>query len=239
MRGLALSCLLPLLAGAQAPAQSLAQTLAQPSEAPMPPDARAPFERGLRLYNEKNYEAALVELREAYAIATHSEILFAIAQAERLAGRCEEADKLYRQFLERSPNPEHAEAAKAAMSRCESAAPPPAVSPVVPPPPPPPVVAPVESVHSQPTPRPVRAWYTDPWGGVLAGLGVASAGVGIALFAVSSSKADDAQGASTYDLYGDEFERAKGQRLVSVVLFGTGAAFVTAAIVRYAVAARR
>src|SRR5262245_38585026 len=61
---------------------------AAPPDAPMSPDARAHYDRGLALYQAKDYAGAIREFEVGYAAEPRREFLFAEAQAKRLAGDC-------------------------------------------------------------------------------------------------------------------------------------------------------
>src|SRR5690349_14134644 len=81
----------------------------------MKPEAEVRFERGLEYYKLKEYEAAIQEFEAAYAIDARPEILFSMAQAERLSGDCESAVLLYHRFLDTNPPATHADAARTSL----------------------------------------------------------------------------------------------------------------------------
>jgi hypothetical protein len=54
----------------------------------MLPEAKARYDEAMKLYAAHQYRAAIVQLEAAYAIDPRREILFAQAQATRLAGDC-------------------------------------------------------------------------------------------------------------------------------------------------------
>lgn len=112
------------------------------AEAP-PPEAKAHFDSGIALYTAGSYDAAIVELEAAIAIADYPDFHYALGQAERKRGRCDRAIEAYRRFLRTSPPPEELRVTGANILRCEEAlakqpAPPPAITPTPPTPPPPP-----------------------------------------------------------------------------------------------------
>src|SRR5688572_3883005 len=91
---------------------------AQATEA-IDPQAQARFKRGLEYFKLREFEAALTEFEAAYAIDPRPEILFSMAQAERLSGDCASAVVLYRRFLIDDPPAVHAEAARTSLEKCE------------------------------------------------------------------------------------------------------------------------
>lgn len=91
--------------------------------APMGVEAKSHYERGLTLYAERAFDAAVQEFQWGYAIEPRREFLFAEAQAQRLAGRCDRALPLYERFLASGPSPLQTEAARLAIERCVRAAP--------------------------------------------------------------------------------------------------------------------
>src|SRR5205823_4412560 len=67
---------------------------------------------------EKDYGAALAELRAGYALDARREFLFAEAQALRLGGDCKSAVPLYQQFLKSGPEDVQVNATHIALGRC-------------------------------------------------------------------------------------------------------------------------
>src|SRR5687767_8586172 len=65
--------------------------------------ARAAYERGDALFLAGKYEDALIELTRAYELSKAPELLFNIAQAQRLGGHCREAVVAYETYLQRAP----------------------------------------------------------------------------------------------------------------------------------------
>jgi tetratricopeptide (TPR) repeat protein len=70
-------------------------------------EAQAHYQRALSYYNLREYEIAVLEFKEAYAISNEPLLLFNIGQAYRLDRQYEEALHYYRTFLQlrpRAPN---------------------------------------------------------------------------------------------------------------------------------------
>ncbi|MCZ7680629.1 MAG: hypothetical protein M5U28_18420 [Sandaracinaceae bacterium] len=87
--GIALAVLASLgtsIAGAQPSAEARAE-------------ARTRFERGLELFEEQRYDAALAELSRAYELAPNWRVLFNIARSHAFLGRAVEAVAWYERFL--------------------------------------------------------------------------------------------------------------------------------------------
>src|SRR6185436_18273897 len=64
------------------------------------PRARELYKRGIEEYKAQKYEAAVASLKESYDLDPRPDALFALAQAERLGGRCPEARVHYKKLLE-------------------------------------------------------------------------------------------------------------------------------------------
>lgn len=131
------------------------------------------YQRGRQLFADKQYAAAIEEFRRALSIAPRPDILYSLAQAQRMIGDCASAIDSYRAFLAGQPTDRLAEYARANIERCERTLresqpprPPSAVPPSPAPAPPPPPPATGE--------RP--PWYHDTVGDVLI-VGGALAGV--------------------------------------------------------------
>src|SRR5688572_19809072 len=67
------------------------------------PEAQPHFERATAAYEARDYDGALVALRAAYAIDPRPDLVYAQAQAQRMAGRCADAIETYRAFLALQP----------------------------------------------------------------------------------------------------------------------------------------
>jgi hypothetical protein len=195
------------------------------AEPPMLPEAKARYDEAMRLYAAHQYRAAIARLEAAYAIDPRREILFAQAQATRLAGDCVAALPLYDRFLATGPPPQQVDATRIAVARCEAAALAAGGPPRTPAPPP--------SVVS-PTPPPAPRWYNDRAGSVLVGVGLVGVGAGVALIA-SAHTADD-QARAVTDRYDtavglrDKAERRWAWGLGSII---TGSALIAAGAGRY------
>jgi hypothetical protein len=83
-----------------------------------PPDDH--YEAGKRLFLARRYAEALEEFRRALAIAPRPEVLYSMAQAQRMLGDCPGAIETYRAFLAGRPGEPLAEYARANIERCEA-----------------------------------------------------------------------------------------------------------------------
>jgi tetratricopeptide (TPR) repeat protein len=83
------------------------------------------YQAGKRLFEQKRYAAALDEFRQALSLAPRPEVLYSMAQTQRLLGDCASAIDTYRAFLAARPGEPLAEYARANIERCERTAGPP------------------------------------------------------------------------------------------------------------------
>jgi tetratricopeptide (TPR) repeat protein len=230
---IAIAVLVPALAGAQP----------RPTR-PVSATAKRELERGLALFEARDYAAAIGAFDAGYAIDPHPDFLYAKAQAQRIGGDCRGALATYDAFLARKPPEKEAARAKANMARCTellavSAPPiavlapePPAPAPASPPPAPAPAPAPASMRDDRA--HPARAWWRDRPGLVLAGTGVAALATGATFAWLARSSATAATDAP--DLLG-WYEREavhRRDRTIAGISAGAGAALIAAAAVRFA-----
>jgi hypothetical protein len=78
------------------------------------------YEAGKRLFLARRYAEALEEFRRALAVAPRPEVLYSMAQAQRMLGDCPGAIETYRAFLAGRPGEPLAEYARANIERCEA-----------------------------------------------------------------------------------------------------------------------
>jgi hypothetical protein len=188
----------------------------------MKPAARALYDRGLSLYQAKDYPAAVKAFEDGFALEPRREFLFANAQARRLAGDCRGAVPLYQRFLEMAPPAVQASATHIALARCaqQMAAEPPA-------PPPPVLVAPITPPPSPPP------WWRDRWGATLLGAGVVGVGVGVG-FLVASFSALPPAGTNDHAQHAGAFATAESRHTVALLALAGGGALAAAGVARYA-----
>jgi tetratricopeptide (TPR) repeat protein len=210
-----------LLSNSVFPGLALIVLLAAQAEAPMKPEAQVLYDHAMELYGGRKYADAIRELEAAYAIEPRREILFAQAQATRLAGDCPAALTLYQRFLATDPPPQQVEATRIAAARCEgvvAVAPPPVVI-VKPPAPPPPE-----------SPR----WYSDVRGGLMVGAGVVGIGAGVALLSsAASANAEAEKQHDSLDTFGALKDKAQRRWAWGMGTLVVGSALVVGGVGRY------
>ncbi|MDX2019225.1 MAG: hypothetical protein SF187_03225 [Deltaproteobacteria bacterium] len=180
--------------------------------------AKELYDAGLADFKAQKYDTAVSLLSQSFALDPQAQTLFAWAQSERLRFHCDEAARLFDQFIAMNPPARQVAAAELAKRRCTPA---PAVvsTPTVAVPPPPAVI--------------VRAplWYRDAWGGALCGLGAATTAAGLALVVNAHALAGQAEGAETLGQSQSDRRVAEqrwawgiGMTLVGAALFAGGVA---------------
>jgi hypothetical protein len=175
-------------------------------------------------------------------------LLYPWAQAERSRGNCAAAVELYQRFLDSNPPEAAATPARENMERCQeelaAAAPDePTGDDIVeevieddePEPEPEPEPAPVKKDE----PPKKKAWYKDPVGGVLVGVGVAGVGAGAALVGLAASSAGKVADEGSHSDYLAARERATGLRNGGAIALSIGGALVLGGVVRYVVVAKK
>jgi tetratricopeptide (TPR) repeat protein len=194
------------------------------------PDGAGSHRRALDLYARGRYGEAAAAFKEAYLARPSPELLYAIGQALRQAGQCDDALEYYRQYLRTGPGPKQVVSTRENMKRCEEARP---VRPSASRPASLPAAAVAPAAPAAP---PRRAWYRDWLGGTLMGAGLAGLGAGAAVFSVGRSSVSEANRAADYA----SFERLHSggqagelQQKVGIAVLVTGAALLTAGVVRY------
>jgi tetratricopeptide (TPR) repeat protein len=208
------------------------EDVAAPVSVPEPSAAKKRYDEGLAAYAEHRFAEAIAAFAEAYALEERAEILFAWAQATRLAGQCDEAEALFQKFLLTHPPVAQVEAAEIAMKRCEPAKTPVpiAVSPTVPVVVlPPPVVKEATPVQSSAIAR-----HRDGLGGALVSVGVFSAVAGAALLLSAHENADPGQAPESYQSYYDRYRSAQSRSRWGVGLLIGGGAMLLAGGARFA-----
>ena len=245
---LALVALLGSLAGPLGPLGPLIlgtnRAWAEDLVPPLSAEAQAHYQAGLAHYAGRRYAEAIAALRAAYELEPRREILFARAQATRLAGDCAAAVPLFEQFLATSPPERQVEATRLALSRCQQGTPA-AAALVAPAPPivgaPVPAAAPAPGSAQRPQAAPVtlaaslpaggRArWHRDLVGGALAGAALVSAGVATGFFFAAAQASDRADRASVYGPFEVDYVRARSRArtatiaLIGAAVLGAGAA---------------
>nr|HEX4318351.1 hypothetical protein [Kofleriaceae bacterium] len=201
-------------------AVSVSAPVAAHADAPtLAPDAQAHMTAGLAKYDAGDYDAASAELEAAYAIDPNPVLLYAWAQSEREAARCDHAVELYTRYLDSKPASQaQVDAATHGVAACQPAKPPP------PPPPPPPPIATTAPPVIAPAPPAAPMWYRDVTADALAGTGAAAMIAGGVLLIAAHGAVSDAQSATTLDGVHAHLDSATTDRRAGAVLLIAGAA---------------
>lgn len=224
--------------------------LAGPGQLLSNPEAQAKLREAQQAFADQDFDAAASAVEAAYIIEPKPMLLYPWAQAERSRGNCEAAVELYTRFLDSDPPGELATVAQENLDRCQeelAAAEDElvieedepeqddVVEEVLAQEPDP---APAEPVGKDDEPK-AKAWYADPLGGVLVGVGVAGVGTGIGLLAVASSRASAASDEDMHSGYLDARSGATSLRNGGAVALSIGGALVVGGVVRYLLVARK
>lgn len=208
----------------------------------------APSEDAMRTAAEhvaaEDFERARRVLSDAYAADPRPELLYSLAQVERIAGDCDEAQQLFERFAQ-AASEEDAADARRLSTQCTPAEPPAVVAPTEEPGPPPPYVAPSPEATARPsTPEPQPTDTTKPWSrrplpAAMMGIGLGSlvAGAGLlASAALAPPTPDDAQNEGDY---GDLAARNRRLSVAGAALTVTGISLAIGAGIIWTVLARR
>jgi hypothetical protein len=184
---------------------------------------------------DQDYAGAVEEFRAALALDPRPEMLYAMAQAERMMGDCATAIDDYRAFLASRPADEFKDYAETNITNCQAELDREAEAKRAPhPEPPPPEPAPLP-----PPPRPhARPWYRDWLGDALCGAGVI--GLAVGGFEWSSGHADaaavgEATDHQTFVERSMAADSALTRQRIGVGALIAGAALVAAGVTHYLV----
>lgn len=237
---------------------SLFLAMAAPGQLLSNPEAQAKLREAQEAFAAEDFDAAAAAVESAYFIEPKPMLLYPWAQAERSRGDCAAAVELYRRFLASDPAAELATVATENMERCQEQLDEAAAEdddevvaiidddddtedeiveedPIEEAPQPQPVAAPTEEDN----PPKAKAWYLDPVGGALAGVGLVGVGAGVGLLAVASSKAKGASDQDSHTGYRGEVDGATSLRNGGAAALSIGAALLVGGAVRYALVARK
>ncbi len=211
------------------------------------PDAEA----GVRAFAQGRYDDAATILARAYAEDPRPELLFAWAQAERYAERCDDAVPLFREYLTLDPPPEVGDKAREAIEACGEDPDVAVPVPVEPPTPEDRTVEPVGPVEAgepavEPSPAVPRSWEPsrrpvalDPWGHALLWSGVAICGVGGGLLGEAHLRRRAGSRVADEQSYRDALQGAPQLSGAGIGVLVVGGALVVAGAVRFVVLAAR
>lgn len=190
--------------------------------------ARGLFKQGIDEYKAQKYDASAATLKHSYELDPKPDVLFALAQAERLGGHCPEATAHYKKLLASITDLATAKLVQNNLALCpQPDVEKPPSEPVKrpePPPPPPPIIKTVV--------RDVR--HTDVLATMLATSGVLGLGAGGGLYLASRNNQDAADHAGTLDDHERFADRAEKERMACFIAGGAGVVLLGVAVVRWA-----
>ena len=199
--------------------------------------------RAMTFYNLQDWPHALAEYKEAYAISANADVLWSIAQVERLSGDCRGAIFTYKAYA-RGASARGANAAQELIAKCEAtlvaeekaaqaatasraSAPPVVVAPRTP------------SPLTQAKPKSPTPWIFDPLGNALGVVALGALATGTTLLTLGNVAMGEAARAGSYQAYDLEVAAARTQQQIGVAFAIGGAAFAGLALWRFAIVAAR
>jgi len=205
-------------------------------------DAAAHSAAGKKAFADGKYTEAIAEFRAANALQADPKLLYAIAQAQRMANDCAAAIISYEEFIKTKADDKLVEYSEANITRCkEQLAKEPPKDPIVAPkpiePPPKPVVV------EPPPPRDDRASWTSDWvGHGLVGGGVIAGAIGIVLWTGGRSDAAAAADAENHADFIAARAAADGavtKQRIGIGIAVTGVAAIAVGIIHYRMAGNK
>ena len=187
--------------------------------------------RATRFYNLQDWPKALQEYKTAYRDDPRPELLWSIAQVERLSGDCRSAIFTYEAYA-RGASASGAAAARDLIDKCRAtlAASDRAVAPKK------------EARAAPPPPRPIakqKPWILDPLGDVLALVAFGGLASGTALLTLGNFGIAASSSAPTYQAYDRAVVVAHTEQQIGVGLAIGGCAFAGLALWRFVVVSSR
>ena len=193
------------------------------------PRARELYKRGIEEYKAQKYEAAVASLKESYELDPRPDALFALAQAERLGGRCPEARVHYKKLLASTTEVATAKAVQTNLDLCGPEPEKPSAAARQPDPEKP---APETRTVTKTVVREVRR--SDKLATLVFAGGMLGLGAGGGLYLASRNSRDDADRALTLDDHDRLGDRADRQRIAAIAAGGAGVVLIGVAVVRWA-----
>ena len=185
------------------------------------------MKKGIDQYKTGKYSDAATTLQQAYDLDHKPETLFALAQAQRLAGDCTSAAANYHKVLEQMSDVSTAKLVQQNLALCEKDAPKPEPKPEPVPVAPPPEPQVITKTVVKETAK------TDVVAASLFGVGMLSLGAAGGLYLAASSNADAADKASTLDAHNSLSDKAKSEDVGMIVAAGVGVAAIGYAVFRW------
>jgi tetratricopeptide (TPR) repeat protein len=184
------------------------------------------MKKGIDLYKAAKYDEAAKVLQQAYDLDHKPETLFALAQAQRLAGDCTSAAANYHKVIEQISDVNTAKLVQQNLSLCEKDEPKP--EPKVEPKPEPP---PEPKVITRTVVREVG--HTDMLAATVFGAGMLGLGAAGGLYVAASSNRDAADQARTLDDHDRLASKASSEQTAMFIAAGVGVAAIGYAVFRW------
>ena len=209
------------------------------------PEAVAHADAAAAAGNIGDYDSAIEHLKAAYAIEPLPVLLYAWAQAERLAGNYHAAVALYEEFLEQQPDGEVAKQARVNLLDARTKAleqQPPEITPDEASDPRTEVAGPGESTEPEPEDEaetPVSPLAGEKLAPALLGVGAAVAITGGVLMGLGSGQVSGSPDAATEDAYFAEIDMGRNIFYGGAAVLGAGGLILIGGAIRYVVVAKR
>jgi tetratricopeptide (TPR) repeat protein len=184
------------------------------------------MKKGIDLYKAANYADAAKVLQQAYDLDHKPETLFALAQAQRLAGDCTSAAANYHKVIAEMQDVNVAKLVQQNLSLCEKDEPKPVPEPKAEPAPPPEPKVITKTVVRD-------TGKTDMVAAAMFGVGMLGLGAAGGLYVASSSNRDAADNARTLDEHNSLASKADGEQTGMFIAAGLGVAAVGYAVFRW------
>jgi tetratricopeptide (TPR) repeat protein len=179
------------------------------------------FKQGIDAYKAGKYNDAITALTKSYKLDPKPEALFALAQSERLAGKCDAAVKHYRKMLDSSTDLNTAKLVETNLALCET-------------------IEGVDKKKEDPKQTQVETKtvvktvpHTDRLATSLFAGGMLGIGAAGGLYIASRTARSDAGHARTFDDYQTLTDRADRDQLMSFIVGGLSAAAIAGAVVKW------
>lgn len=202
--------------------------------APSRVEIREMVQRAEAAYENEQWDSASRGFADAYAVDPNPDYLFARAQAERFAGRCNVSVKLWDQYIAVEKSPDRVREAKVFRAYCEPQPTTDPTAPVVPR-----TTAPSAGDRAPRSTRSAGPWFRDPVGGVLVATGGVSTVIGASVLGLALSRDRKAASADTEGGYVGEKDAARTPHRAGIVVLSVGGALLVAGVVRWAIVASR
>lgn len=224
--------------------------------------ARAEFDKGVEAYTKGDFAGAAEALGKSFSLEADVETLFAWAQTERKLDRCDKAIELYEKLLKMKLPEENKDAVRVQIEECRAILSTAKTPPLDPKPDPKPDAKPDTKPDSDATdvasdakpdtvadatgsppddtrpPPPSEgsspAWWKNPVGGALVGVGLVGVAVGTVFFIQGKNADADKDNATTYTQYESLASDAESKGRIGVIGLAAGGALILGGVIWYA-----